>query len=582
MPKPSLPQPLIGQDLDGTVVKSYPTPSTDIQLEALLEGNIDNYVAQLYGTPPPEDANPSMLLVNEMPVDWKFVKRTYMTDRANTEDTYNPSISYDQNADNYPIYTRDYIVRRANYVKKAFGTVLAGIVNSTITAPGSGYSPQTVSVSLSGGTGSGGAVTAIVSNGAVVQLVITNEGNYTVAPALTINDSGGGTGATGMAFVQAVTARGLYHPAVTAVGSGYSSLTTTVALSGGTGSGGAVTAQVNSSGQVYGFVVTNPGSYSVAPSLTVNSSGGGTGATGTIAVEPLAPILISEDYLRQPTEVYDGLYVLVRRVYKLLPGPKLIGAEMNDDCQGAVASTGSQEILSTEPEIVPDSGYLVYEDIPIDANRKTRKITYAEHGFPSLVETYYQPERNGRRITKYYEVVSVDAQSPFFAPGESIEYRRINEWRCLQIHTVWDPVDGYTDRQRAAYSFPILFDVTSLSFTSACGLFGTIKGKRDVLAFFYVEHEWFDSFPGAQSYLILEPQMHLAGIAWPSYLETINDAGPLVYSGGCTATYDFVASSPNLSSYNALIGGGPQIMSENCVLDEDGRFHRETYTLNLI
>lgn len=191
-------QPFIGQNLQGTLKMAYPTPVvTDTQLIAILENNVQDYVAQLYGSPPPEGTNPDQLLVQALPIDWAHVQRTYAKDRT-LQSTYNASISYDGEAIAFPEYTRDYIIRRANYAPLTKGTVLAGIVVATVTAAGTGYTAATAS--LSGGTGSGGAITPIVSGGAVVALVITAEGNYTVAPTVTIN--GDGSGATGTSAVQ--------------------------------------------------------------------------------------------------------------------------------------------------------------------------------------------------------------------------------------------------------------------------------------------------------------------------------------------------------------------------------------------
>lgn len=280
---------------------------------------------------------------------------------------------------------------------------------------------------------------------------------------------------------------------------------------------------------------------------------------------------------------YEPNSELVVKVVKLynVPGNVLAIAEMHDGCQGEVATGSDTIIAATTAQYSPGVATLEYEDKVLDGVTKRRHILEAPF-FPELTEVYYQMEKNGRKITKRYTVVDTVAQSPFSTPGECQEYRRINEWRCLQINTVWDPVPSYTERQRSAYSFPNLFDPSGFSWDDACGAFGTMKGERDVMAFFYVVHEWFDSFPSAQTYLILKPITHMVGRGWQPFVKTINDDLPYTYTGSCTGTYDFAASSPTLTSYNSLIGSGPQTMSESCLMDEDARFHRETFTLNLI
>lgn len=254
---PELPQPLVGENQDGTYKLTYPTPASDVILEGNIERFVDDYLQGIYGQPPAGGAFSDYLLVNEIPLDWKSFKRTYAKDRT-LEDTYNASISYSAEASDFPIFTRDYIVRRANYVRKNKGIALQGLINATVTAAGSGYS--FAFVSFSGGTGSGGAAIAIVSAGKVVQLVIMAEGNYTVAP-------------------------------------------------------------------------------------TISITGDGSGATGTIAIQPITALLVKEDYIRQPDSNLDGLYVLVRRIYETLPGPILSGNHV-DELTKIIYDYTKQQVLS--------------------------------------------------------------------------------------------------------------------------------------------------------------------------------------------------------------------------------------------
>lgn len=191
-------QPLIGQHKAGQMRVDQPTPiPTDQVLVGILEKNIDDYVSIVMGTPPPEGENPEFFLTQQIPVDWAHVQRTYAKDRT-LEDTYNYSISYDGEDNSKPIYTRDYIVRRALYIPNAYpfvkGQPLKGIYAAHVTGGGSGYKQATTTAVISGGTGSGGAVQVVVSNGVVTHLVVVAHGNYTVTPSITINGEGSGAG----------------------------------------------------------------------------------------------------------------------------------------------------------------------------------------------------------------------------------------------------------------------------------------------------------------------------------------------------------------------------------------------------
>lgn len=75
-----------------------------------------------------------------------------------------------------------------------------GQVNGSIAKGGSGYT-GTPTVGFSGGAGTGAAATAVVTNGKVTGVNVTNGGSgYTGAPVVTLT-GGGGTGATAVATV---------------------------------------------------------------------------------------------------------------------------------------------------------------------------------------------------------------------------------------------------------------------------------------------------------------------------------------------------------------------------------------------
>jgi len=354
-------QPKIGQNITGEFQKTFPTPASDVDLIATLASNITDYVQTLYGTPPPENTNASYFLVNEAPIDWAHVKRRYVTDRV-CEDTYNASISYEGENTSYPAFTRDYIVRRSVYTPRTKLTSLSGIVNARVTAGGSGYSQATVGASLSGGTGSGGQVTAIVSNGAVTMLVIIAEGNYTVAPTVTIT--------------------------------------------------------------------------------------GGTGATGTVEVQPQTAKLTKEDYIRMQGNDMDGLFVLVRRIYQTLPGPLVWKPGFNSEL-GAKTSEYSQLVaLPADPTalgtvIVSPSGdnQIVYDGIvePLNGN------TYV-----------------GTRITQCISIPPSRTERDSIGYEFPAQFDFITSWTIPPLLTVPGPYPGvnYSLTAHRTLSTPAEVDIT--------------------------------------------------------------------------------------------------------------------------
>lgn len=179
------------------------------------------------------------------------------------------------------------------------GTSRNGVAVTLVTS-GSGYTTPPI-IGFTGGTGTGATATAVINivTGELTEIMVTNPGNYSVAPT-GITITGG---------------RGLTALNVTAAGTNYTQATVSVAITGGGGTGAAATATVNDmTGEVTGLTITNPGTgYSSAPTVTINDSavtaldltapgtgytqatvsvaitgGGGTGATATATVDDMS------------------------------------------------------------------------------------------------------------------------------------------------------------------------------------------------------------------------------------------------------------------------------------------------------
>lgn len=76
------------------------------------------------------------------------------------------------------------------------------LVSATVTAGGTGYT-YPITVTLTGGAGTGGAISAFHTNGVITQLSVTSPGSgYTSAPTLSFSTVGTtGTGATGTSSI---------------------------------------------------------------------------------------------------------------------------------------------------------------------------------------------------------------------------------------------------------------------------------------------------------------------------------------------------------------------------------------------
>lgn len=219
----------------------FPTPSYEDKIVVeVVSLKLEDYAEIPYGTAHPQTTLfPNHRLVLQVEQNEENVVRYYAADRA-TQQAYNANVSYSGESASHPIFTRDYLIRRSAYASTSRLSPLSGLVDADVTAGGTGYDPKPgeTTATLSGGTGSGGAVGVIVSPaGVVIGLYITAVGNYTVAPNITI-------------------------------------------------------------------------------------VGTGTGATGTLSIQPQTAVLVKEDLAAKTgDERVDGLYALVRYAYETLPGP---------------------------------------------------------------------------------------------------------------------------------------------------------------------------------------------------------------------------------------------------------------------
>jgi Bacterial cadherin-like domain len=172
----------------------------------------------------------------------------------------------------------DLAVRTAGFSETAVWTgqnnanAVAGISTLGITNGGTGYTAP-VTVSFTGGSGSGAAASATLSFG-VSGVTVNNGGTgYSASPTVTLS-GGGGSGASATATVSGGVITGI---TVTA-GSGYTS-TPTVTINDPTGTGAGATAALSTTGSIATVTLTNPGSgYTSTPIVAV------TGGTGSGAV----------------------------------------------------------------------------------------------------------------------------------------------------------------------------------------------------------------------------------------------------------------------------------------------------------
>lgn len=159
------------------------------------------------------------------------------------------------------------------------GTLLFGAgglaPDVTITNAGSGYT-SIPTIDFYGGTGSGAAATATITEQSVTSVTITNPGSgYSVGDIVQIGFTGGGSDDTAvlLAVVDPNTS-GVSAVVVTNPGMSYTTAIAS-AFSGGGGSGAMAVAGTITAGQVQSIIVINPGiGYTSSPTFALTAGGG--------------------------------------------------------------------------------------------------------------------------------------------------------------------------------------------------------------------------------------------------------------------------------------------------------------------
>lgn len=264
-----------------------------------------------------------------------------------------------------------------------------------------------------------------------------------------------------------------------------------------------------------------------------------------------------EHTLTEIRESQDDSQLLL--VYEILPGPVLAGKMMSGEAQGAVAGTTQQTLATGAADFTPDWKTLSWTDTPLDQNRKSRSVvTLPDDAFPILYDYDIDPETGASIVTTYQVVSAASAGAGSVSGGVVTTYRHIDKWRSLKTVANHSALTGISfDEQRfAAYSVPSLLDYTAYTWTSTCGAFVVPTDKLRAGDSFMVQMRTHTSFTTTKQTiegLQLKGQSFMLGkgVSFPS--GCLIDEGDVTYSGDCSGTINFSASSPTYTEYLAMI-----------------------------
>jgi hypothetical protein len=537
---PTDPWPLASQSIPSQKpVRSFTSPSlTDVILTERLDRTAADYQELQHGAPHPDSANyPNHVLLKQEPMsgDWKSVIRIWGSPN-NSQDWFNYAIKYTADNGGYPIYIRQYKELRSTYSRRANGSSLDAVVSVSVTDGGSGYT-SAPDVTFSSGGGSGAAATAVINAaGEVAEIVITNGG------------------------------------------SGYTS----------------------------------------APTVTVAAPASGSTATAVAAIQPTGAVLVQEYAEPMPDGAQEeNLFWNVTRIYQVLPGPWIYSTKLDPDNKvvtikhrdNIASAITSGEALSSgtwtkTTKVGGDADYVAKEVVesraipgdfatskkfnrfggldlikkklsdgtvtPTQSSWTTQELESQTTLVAELIETIIasgssitvyentDPNIPGSRHTVTYQLVLAAASVPPDTTTEVYETLEYPENSLLRIlkKTTYSIPSSYTSEgsalieyRDAGYSFPTLFE--SMVMSEITGVTRKSREGFSVIVPHRVKTYFTTSVQTITPIQIIPADYvvfsaHFSGIMNAETVTLIKD--------GSTYTYDVDASSPDLYTYNGMIG----------------------------
>ena len=250
---------------------------------------------------------------------------------------------------------------------------------------------------------------------------------------------------------------------------------------------------------------------------------------------------------QEPVAGRDGALVM-RRIYRRLPGAPLSGEVLRAATWGAAAVTTLQDVPTGTPA---ETGLNVLESVvdPKDAQIARKRTTSVD--WPVLTSRTVESEtQTPMTITR--RMVAADSALPADSPlVVDRKVTAINKWRSIQIVTSLDALPtAYVQYKEHAYRFPGLFygfDATSgTAGISKRDAFSRTVAARVEVSFGYTEvvPELMEIVPVSWSYpLSFDVSEVLTNGEHFDYL--VKEAGVSV---------DMPKSSPSRAEYEALIG----------------------------
>lgn len=254
------------------------------------------------------------------------------------------------------------------------------------------------------------------------------------------------------------------------------------------------------------------------------------------------------ELIRKGYDVETGAPTRVVRQRVALPAsPTTLGAARTFDAIGMFAQ---DSYVEPESEVV-GTLVTVYQQLPT-----------------AILITYDNDEETLVSVKTTYEVVSLSGISaPGSTTGIIINYKKIDSQKALKITRDFTNFLSFTysEQRFSADTFPALFDFNVYVWLDACGAFSNIRGAFSAKVQTRITISYTNAVTSVAGLTLIPKTLQLGrGVQISS--QVLVDAGSYTYTGTCTATVSWDASSPDYSTYLASVQNSFQVAAAESTL----------------
>lgn len=270
----------------------------------------------------------------------------------------------------------------------------------------------------------------------------------------------------------------------------------------------------------------------------------------------------------------------VYRKYERIPSPWIYSTELSEDSEIVTTAKRKNRIASVS-DGENNSGGILTKATHEGINDWLCTEIIVTRPLPGLIRIEYdQEDETGALITRTWQIMPTPVTPPTFTPGTITKVEKIDASNSMLIIESRSTPASYSEQENGAYNRPTLFDYTGYAYTDVCGAFadnqdGYAYNTKITSAVSYSTN--IDSFVGLQ----VKPKTLQLG-KYVSFEGILVDSGSFTYSGSCTGTVFFTASSPSYSTYTGSLEGTNQLIGGSSKRTKYGDYRTERKSALLV